>query len=100
MKNINSSRIISTILIIALTAASLAGCGLVRKKKKVTKVASLEDTVYIETDSPLKDILKSADSSSGENSEEASEDEISDDMEEERFNFSGVSAVNGKYYTM
>ena len=100
MKNINSSRIISTILIIALTAASLAGCGLVREKKKVTKVASLEDTVYIETDSPLKDILKSADSSSGENSEEASEDEISDDMEEERFNFSGVSAVNGKYYTM
>ena len=60
MKNINSSRIISTILIIALTAASLAGCGLVREKKKVTKVASLEDTVYIETDSPLKDILKSA----------------------------------------
>ena len=86
------------ILILALTAGTLAGCGLLHGKKGATSLAKVDmDTIYAQIESPLSKIKQSAETGSEET---GSEEEAADDMGEERFNFISTQAANGKYYVL
>ena len=68
------------ILILALTAGALAGCGLLHGKKGATSLAKVDmDTIYAQIESPLSKIKQSAETGSEET---GSEEEAADDMGE------------------
>lgn len=102
MKKLKGCRILSVILVLAMAAGAMSGCGLFGAQKS-TSLAKLDtNTIYTQIDSPLRALLKSAESASAADTsaESTSDDELSDDMGGERFNFTSAQAANGKYYVL
>ncbi len=102
MKKLKGCRILSVILVLAMAVGALSGCGLFGGRKS-TSLAELDtNTIFTQIDSPLSALLKSAESASAADTsaESASEEELSDDMGGERFNFTSAQAANGKYYVL
>ena len=96
MKRWKGSRLLAMILMLALTMGALTGCGLLRGRKSATSLAQIDaDTVYSQIESPLSKIKQSAEAVS-----EDAEEDVSDDMGEERFNFISAQAANGRYYVL
>lgn len=84
-------RFVSLFLILAMAACALTGCGLFSMNSKGTMMAKVDtETIYKHAPSPLDDIVGAVAASSaqeGENEDEGGDDELSDDMGIERFNF-------------
>ena len=103
MRRIKVSRVLCLLLVFALASGALTGCGLIGKRKKPTTLAKIDkNTTYAQIESPLDTILKSAESNAdgGGNAEKAPDDELSDDMGADRFNFIASQAANGRYYVL
>lgn len=93
MKKMTGRRIISLIIILAMAVTALAGCGSSKRKNKGVSLAQADSECrYKEVPSPLTDILKSADSGTGE--------ESVDDLGDGRFNFVSVTTADGRYYVL
>lgn len=97
-------RFVSLFLILAMAACALTGCGLFSMNSKGTMMAKVDtETIYKHAPSPLDDIVGAVAASSaqeGENEDEGGDDELSDDMGIERFNFISTEASGNKYYVL
>lgn len=103
MRRIKVSRVLCLLLVFALASGALTGCGLIGKRKKPTALAKIDkNTTYAQIESPLDTILKSAESNAAGdgNAAKAPDDELSDDMGADRFNFIASQAANGRYYVL
>lgn len=104
MIRMKGMRFVSLFLILAMAVCALTGCGLFSMNNKGTRVARVDtETIYKRTPSPLDDIVSLVETSSaqaGEEEDAGEDDELSDDMGIERFNFISTAASGDKYYVL
>ena len=104
MIRMKGSRFVSLFLILAMAVCSLTGCSLFSMNSKGTMMAKIDtETIYKHAPSPLDDIVSAVETSSAQTDEEedgGEDDELSDEMGAERFNFLSTKASGDKYYIM